>query len=427
MSSSVRGSAATLSSAFVVAALGVLSASAQLNPTVKVLPKPQTSVPTECEEGLAPAVPRVIVAEAAQETKPSRATPPPSLDLKTQLRAVQLAAERGDRDAFKSSFADARAAVASYPRGGERNAANDIVSVYSDLERLWDYEFSSPTGGFFDSSTDFVSMMRRYPNYPRAIADQTLTAGGQTMYPSVETRRFLIVEASQRLSDLGVRTPTRIVEVPPPAPVPVPRAVHKKPAVRKAERNPPRTTPHPSQHKAARKPVAKKTKPPVKVAEARGAPTPSAARKPAAEGRSAPPPPMPVSAPAPVRVPTPQPTVAPMPPPATTTTAAEGRSALPPPMPVSAPAPAPVPTQQPTVAPMPQPATTATAAEGRGAQQIPPLPTDTMSKTETTATTATTAPAQTPTPSGGRMNLLFAIILIIVGIGVLIILFRASD
>lgn len=52
-----------------------------------------------------------------------------------------------------------------------------------------------------------------------------------------------------------------------------------------------------------------------------------------------------------------------------------------------------------------------------------------MSKTETTettATTATTAPV-TPAPGGGRMNLLFAIILIIVGIGVLIILFRASD
>jgi hypothetical protein len=30
-------------------------------------------------------------------------------------------------------------------------------------------------------------------------------------------------------------------------------------------------------------------------------------------------------------------------------------------------------------------------------------------------------------PTGGRMNLLFAVILIIVGIGVLIVLFRASD
>src|SRR6266480_2255328 len=132
MSERVRGSA-TLSSAFVVA-LGVLSASAQLNPTVKVLPKPQIQVPPECEQGLAPAVPRVIVAEAAEEMKPARAVPPPSLDLKTQLRAVQLAAERGDRDAFKAALAAVRDAVSAFPRGGERNAANDVVSVYSDLE-----------------------------------------------------------------------------------------------------------------------------------------------------------------------------------------------------------------------------------------------------------------------------------------------------
>ncbi|HUJ13285.1 MAG TPA: hypothetical protein VL284_05770 [Thermoanaerobaculia bacterium] len=44
------------------------------------------------------------------------------------------------------------------------------------------------------------------------------------------------------------------------------------------------------------------------------------------------------------------------------------------------------------------------------------------------ATTATRRAAQPPTArTGGRMNLLFAIILIILGIGVLIILFRASD
>src|SRR5689334_17820001 len=122
--SALRSSAASTSSAFVIAALMALSASAQLNPTVKVLPKPQTSVPPECEQGLAPAVPRAIIAEAAPtEPQPARAVPPPSLDLKTELRAVQLAAERNDRDAFKAALADARRLVDSYPRGGERNAA----------------------------------------------------------------------------------------------------------------------------------------------------------------------------------------------------------------------------------------------------------------------------------------------------------------
>ena len=125
----LRRSAASLSSAFVVAALMAFTASAQLNPTVKVLPKPQASVPTECEQGLAPAVPRAIVAEAPVETQPARAVPPPSLDLKTELRAVQIAAERNDRDAFKAALADARRAVDSYPRGGERTAANDVMVV----------------------------------------------------------------------------------------------------------------------------------------------------------------------------------------------------------------------------------------------------------------------------------------------------------
>jgi hypothetical protein len=262
MNASVRGSAAWLSSAFVVA-LSALTASAQLNPTVKVLPKPQSSVPPECEQGLAPAVPRVIVAETQPETKPARAVPPPSLDLKTQLRGVQLAAESGNRDAFKAALADARPAVEAYPRGGERNAANDVLIVYNDLERLWDYEFTSPTGAFFDSSTDFVSMMRRYPDYARAIADQTLKVSGQTLYPTVETRKFLVAEAARRLANLGVRPPTRIVELPPPTPAPqprvtpqpapVPRTVPEKPAVRKAERTAPHAVkPHPAPHKAAR-------------------------------------------------------------------------------------------------------------------------------------------------------------------------------
>src|SRR5438128_4486133 len=243
----VRGPA-KLSSAFVVAALSVLSASAQLNPTVKVLPKPQSTVPPECEQGLAPAVPRIIVAETqTEEPKPPRAAAPQSLDLKTRLRGVQVAAERNDRDAFKAALADARSATASYPAGGERSAANDVLNVYSDLERLWDYQFTSPTGGFFDSSTDFVAMMRRYPDYARFIRDLTLTVGGQTVYPTPETRQFLTAEAARRLERLGVRTPTRITEIPrrpaprvepapQPAPRPVPRSVAapKKPPTKHA-------------------------------------------------------------------------------------------------------------------------------------------------------------------------------------------------
>ena len=109
-----------------VASAGV--AFAQLNPTVKVLAKAQEPVPPECAEGLVPAQPRPVVAEAQPPaTAPKRAAAPPSLDLRTRLRAVQVAAEQNDRDAFKAALADARSAAASYPPGGERDAASDVI------------------------------------------------------------------------------------------------------------------------------------------------------------------------------------------------------------------------------------------------------------------------------------------------------------
>jgi hypothetical protein len=355
----------------IVAALGVFTASAQLNPTVKVLPRPQMAVPPECEQGLAPAQPRVMVTETpAPEPQPARAAAPPSLELKTRLRNVQAAAEQGNRDAFKSTVEDARSAMASYPRGGERDAANDVLSVYNDLERLWDYSLSSPTGAFFDASTDtgamLVNMMRRYPDYSKSISDSTLNIGGQVIYPTRETRQFLIAEAARRLGRLGVRTPTRITEMPPPQVAPAPQPT--RPVVRP-------TTKKPTPAKVAHAPRRPHTRKPVRIAQAT------------------------VTPPQPRRV--------------------EPAPVAPAPTPTPVPAPVPAPTPQPVV---PTPPTVTT---------VPPTTTTesaiaTATETPTTTTAATTTAATKPQP-GGRMNLLFAVILIIIGIGVLIILFRASD
>ena len=411
--------------ALVVAASAV-GASAQLNPTVKVLSKAQAPVPAECAEGLAPAPPRAVAEAPQVESKPAPA--PPSLDLKTRLRAVQTAAEQNDRDAFKSALADARNAIASYPRGGERDAANDVVGVYSDLERLWDYQFNTAAGAFFDSGTDLVNMMRRYPDYQKFISDKTLTIGGQTIYPSTETRQFLTAEASRRLARLGVRIPTRIVEQPRPpvqprvaqpvAPQPSHKApkkvaakpAHRKPATKIAEARKP--APRPRSAKPTPAPTPRHVPaPPTKIAEA---------RKPSPQPRAAQPTPVPAPAPTPRPVPAPP------------TKIAEARKPSPQPRPAQpTPVPAPAPTPQ-LPAPAPAPAPTPVP------QPVAPAPAPTTA-TETTATTATTvtepaptattsAPAQTQQQQGsGRMNLLLAIILIIVGIGVLIVLFRASD
>lgn len=385
-------------SAFAVAFMSALTALAQLNPTVNVLPRPQAPVPGECEEGLAPAQPRTFVAETPARPAPAPAptAAPPTLDLKTRLRAVESAAQQGDRDAFKQALAAAHSAVAGYPRGGERDAANEVLRVYDDLEQLWDYAFTSPSGAFFDATTEngaLLKMLQRYPDYSRTIADSTLNVGGTVVYPAAESRKFLVAEASRRLAQLGVRMPERIAEVPrpaPPAPAPVaaaPAPPHvSKQAIRKEARV---ATVKPRQ--------AVVHKPKAKIAEAHAAPRTT--RR---------------SEPAPRTAAQAQPQPAPQPP---TETAAPPQAT-----PVPAPAPAPV-APQPTntatsmppamqTAPPPQSATTATTA---------PAPSTTAA---TTTTTNAAPPAQ---QSGGRVNLLFAIILIVVGIGVLIVLLRASD
>lgn len=407
-----------------VVAASALCASAQLNPTVTVLPKPQTVVPPECAEGLVAAPPRVV--PQPQPAEPQRAPAPPSLDLKTRLRAVQVAAEQNDRDTFKAALADTRSAVSSYPAGGERNAASDVIGVYTDLERLWDYSFESSSGAFFDGSTEFVGMMRRYPDYAKFISDKTLTVGGQTIYPTRETRQFLTAEASRRLSRLGVRIPTRVTEevfAPPspkpitqPQPQPKPKKVATAPPVTKKATTPHKVTTAPAHRKPATKIARATPTPPQPRATTSAPPT----RKPTTTPAPAP---VPRPTPAPVQVPVPRsaptPTPAPQPRPVPT----------PPPAPVPAPVPRPVPTPVPAPVPKPVPPPVPQPI----AKPAPAQPTTTTASA-TAETTATVQPATTtaetppaPAPTSGRMNLLLAIILIIVGIGVLIVLFRASD
>src|SRR5579859_2732318 len=112
----------------------LLAQTLPLNPTVKVFRQPQSIVPPECEQGLAPATPLPPVEEASAEITPATApTPPPTSDLRTRLRRVQTAAESENYEAFKSALADARTAVNAYPPGGEKQSANDVLQIYSDL------------------------------------------------------------------------------------------------------------------------------------------------------------------------------------------------------------------------------------------------------------------------------------------------------
>ncbi|MEO8036212.1 MAG: hypothetical protein ABI837_17385, partial [Acidobacteriota bacterium] len=161
-----------------------------------------SSVPKGCDEGLAPAPPRVNLAELADVTPvPASMEAPPRSNLKSRVGRVQDAASRNARAEFSQELDGLKKTLSDYPAGGERDIANDVAKVYGDLDRLWSYEWDSPVGGFFDASTGggtILRMMSAYPDFGRYIAPETINAGGTTVYPTREARAFLVAEAARR-------------------------------------------------------------------------------------------------------------------------------------------------------------------------------------------------------------------------------------
>jgi hypothetical protein len=388
-----------------VVAAAAFAASAQtreLNPTVKVLARPQGLVPAECATD--PATVPALEAEAPA-LEPVTAPGPPSNDLRASLRRLQVAAEGNDYAVFKSALAEARRAVAAHPAGGERNAANDALQVFADIGRLWDYAMTAPTGAFFDSTAQggsLLNALKRYPDYGRAIADQTITSGGRTLYPTPETRRFLARESGRRLTRLGVSTPARVARGAQPEPAPR-RTVVAPPPVKKPVQVAAKTA------RTKKSPKTPAPKPAVKIAKATPPKTKTVAIKATPLPKSKPTAPFKVAdtstmPPGPPIVSTPRP-----PAPTTTTTAT----------PVQTTTTAPVTT---TTAPV----TTTTAASTTDTAVVTTsFTTDTsVTAAPDTATTGTAVPAP---KQNGNMNLILAVVLILVGIGVLVVLFRASD
>jgi len=397
--------------AFSAPAFSAYAQTSALNPTVKVLARPQSPVPAECATDLSATAPAV-------ETEPQPApdqvikSVPPSNDLRASMRRLQVTAEGDDYAAFKTALSDARRAAASHPPGGERNAANDALQVFADIGRVWDYAMNSPSGSFFDGTVQGGSLLgtlKNYPDYGKTIAGDTLTVGDKTLYPTRETRRFLARESSRRLSRLGVSTPARVAqgaqpEAWPHRPTAAPPAPKK--SIQAAAKTPAKTssTPKTAPVSATPKPHQTKQKPAEKTARATTTPKPK--------------PPVPKTKPVPPVKVAATTTVAPQPPVVTTTTAAP-----PPPVPTT------------TTAAATTPATTTTATTTAAPATDTATSAATTSSTDTTATstsdtaasdTATTTTAA-PEKQNGNMNLLLAIVLILVGIGVLVILFRASD
>ena len=368
----------------VIAAVCLLFASPALfgaRPLNPLVPRVSSDlvVTTECAAGAAPAAaPRIDVADLP-EPQPSAfeavAYPPPSSGLRVQLHDAQTALEREDRRAFTEALARIHATLADYPAGGERTAAQNVLSVYDDVAVLWDAQFQSP---FFGEGSAAYRAASSYPGWQEGVRRNVLVDDrDRRFYPARESRQYLAGLASTGLKRLGVATATASATT-----------TSALPSIR-PKRRPGKIEHHETEASEAVRPTPAppRRKAPAAAAVSRPAPKKVAAAAPPVVDYTPPPPPVQA--------------------PVTATTA--------PPPPVATPAPVPV-----TV---PPPDTASTTALGET--------TDTSLTTSLATDSATTSAAPTVPPVAGEpakgRRLIIPILLILVGLGVLIVLFRTSS
>jgi hypothetical protein len=430
--------------------LFAVGVNAQLNPTVKVMSAPVTPVPAECVEGAAPqAQLRIEVGQLPEASKRKATAVPPSASLRGLLQDVQNAADRSDRAAFRDALARTKGMLTTYPTGGERTAATEAIGIYDDLDRIWTFQLETTTGAFFDAPTVPADIMRRYPGYERAVADQVfIDARGHRFYPTVETREFLLRDTAQRLNRLGVSVPVRAARAPrilPRTPTqqaaakPVaattkqvaaaekpsaeikpaePRRAHAKPRRRARAHVVAETTEH-RKTAAGTEIAGAEAKKPVVAAQA-GAPKtvaprsePKVARPLEAASTAAP------STSTHETKPAEAPKRAALP---------ASSSTAPSPMALPSGASSPGTTSSLPLASSPMATDTTSSAPVSATSTVAPTTAPTTAPTETTASAASTDTTATAAPEQKQgKSVILPIILIVVGIGVLIVLFRASS
>jgi hypothetical protein len=199
----------------VLVTAALLSLTAQsprpVNPLVVRTPQPG-SAPADCAQSLAPVPPpRVAIDEIPRpEIAPVEAPAPPTGSLRAALHATQTALAENDRRAFDESLRTARSLLATYPSGAERRTGEELVRIYEGAARLWDAQYQSP---FFNQSSPEYEIVSGYPGYADAVRRSTLTdRSGQRFYPAAESRDFLGRVAADRLRGIGIQAPTRVAE-----------------------------------------------------------------------------------------------------------------------------------------------------------------------------------------------------------------------
>jgi hypothetical protein len=193
-----------------LATLGLLvcslsRAQAPLLPTVKVVERAGTARNGDCADVTTVAMPALQV-EPARPLEMPRAVEAAGVSATSigkVLREVQQAAERDDREAFNDRLAQARTVASRLGPGPQKSAVAELLRVYGDLARVWDYSFASPTGAFFDHESQggsLLSTLRTYPGYDDFISRRTVAG---RYYPARETRQFLIGVTASRLKSVG--------------------------------------------------------------------------------------------------------------------------------------------------------------------------------------------------------------------------------
>lgn len=387
-----------------------------LNPLVIRNEQVRVAVPSECEEGLSatPAL-RVNVSEIPlPPVEPRGNVAPPTDALRGALHETQTALTRNNRPAFDEALARLHAVVETYPTGGERRSAEQLVRIYDAAARLWDAQYTTP---FFGEDSAEYALANEHPGYMEAVRRATFTDNtGRRFYPAAESREFLAGVAAQRLQRLGVTAPAPARRTSPTSSSiarTTPRSTSSSPRV-----TAPQTTRATRETSTTRKPSG--TRKPSTTASTSGrsrtassgtsgtsgSSSRSSSRKPAAVIHT------PSSSPSPSAPPTSAAVPAPAPPrvaeaaPATATSPAAGDDV-------------PVTSTRTVEEDLPPAVTGDTMASDTVAP--PPAPTTSPATTDTTQT----APGEPETPSRTR-SVVLPMILILIGLGVLIVLFRAS-
>jgi hypothetical protein len=339
-----------------------LIVAAALNPLVSRAPQPQGIVPENCEVSDRAPMTRIAAAAVAPDEAAAPLQP-----VRPATRTAQTAAAAADLEELQQALArnDRPAFDAALARAREAGAP---TRVYEDIARIWNAQFEGP---FFPQESEAYRIASGYPGYEAAVRRQIFTdATGRKFYPAAESRAFVAQQ-------VGVTTPaTR-------------RASGASPSGTSSKRRV-----EPSPQRRTQTPIATR-----RSSSSSSSSTPSRSRKTAATRESVPPP-----------RPSPDPSAA------TSRTAATA-------------APAPV---------VPTAVDTSSTEAPPAAGSFDPAVPDIDPAAPDTAVSATAAPTPAPSaaptvttpapptqPSKGRSIILPAI-LILIGLGVLILLFRTA-